>query len=171
MADSDMADTSALADKYDNPDDRREGEALLRAAGLIELPSLEGLPEGPWRYQEQSDAYTHIVRGTGNHFIIQCGQSTKGDQEKLARAIAAIPDMVRELTEFRKLKEYAKSLGQETYLELHAENDRLRALNDELVEALVEARHALEWYEQEKTGESYNNIMINAILAKAKSQP
>ncbi len=31
-----------------------------------------------------------------------------------------------ELAEFTELKEYAKSLGQETYLELHARNERLR---------------------------------------------
>jgi hypothetical protein len=31
-----------------------------------------------------------------------------------------------ELKEFNELKEYAKSLGQETYLELHAKNERLR---------------------------------------------
>jgi cell division protein FtsB len=39
-----------------------------------------------------------------------------------------------ELAEWNELTRYAKSLGQKTYLEIHAENDRLRAQNEKLSE-------------------------------------
>lgn len=52
---------------------------------------------GPWSYQEQSDAYTHIVRegdGSpgGGRFIVQFGQDTSGVAEANARLTAAAPD-------------------------------------------------------------------------------
>jgi hypothetical protein len=42
---------------------------------------------GPWGYQENSDAYTHIVRG----------QNTTGTSEANARLIAAAPELYEEL--------------------------------------------------------------------------
>ena len=45
--------------------------------------------EGPWQYQEESDTYTHIVRGPNNRFICQLPQDTTGKSEAIARLIAA----------------------------------------------------------------------------------
>lgn len=47
---------------------------------------------------------------------------------------AEIERLRAELREFTELKEYAKSLGQETYLELHADNERLRASRNDAIE-------------------------------------
>jgi integrase len=52
---------------------------------------------GPWRYQEESDAYTHIVRGPENLFISQLSQDTSGVAEANARLIAAAPEMLEAL--------------------------------------------------------------------------
>lgn len=41
----------------------------------------------PWKYQERSDAYTHIVRGPSNQFIVQFSQDTIGKSEANARLI------------------------------------------------------------------------------------
>ena len=48
----------------------------------------------PWRYQEQSDAYTHIVRTGENRFLCQLAQDTSGEAEANARLIAAAPDLL-----------------------------------------------------------------------------
>lgn len=50
---------------------------------------------GPWAYQEDSDAYTHIVRGPGNRFICQLAQTTSAEIEANARLIAASPELFR----------------------------------------------------------------------------
>lgn len=52
---------------------------------------------GPWAYQEDSDAYTHIVRGPGNRFICQLAQTTSAEIEANARLIAAAPEMFEAL--------------------------------------------------------------------------
>lgn len=39
----------------------------------------------PWRYQEKSDAYTHIVRSGENRFVCQFPQGTGGTSEASAR--------------------------------------------------------------------------------------
>ena len=56
---------------------------------------------GPWHYQEESDAYTHIVRGPKNVFICQLQQDTTGWAEANARLIAAAPDLLAALNELR----------------------------------------------------------------------
>ena len=53
---------------------------------------------GEWRYQEQSDAYTHIVRA-GDRFIVQFPQSGKETSEANARLTAAAPDLYEALEE------------------------------------------------------------------------
>jgi hypothetical protein len=55
---------------------------------------------GPWRYQESSDAYTHIVRAGENYFICQLPQDTSGKAEANARLIAAAPDLLAALQAF-----------------------------------------------------------------------
>lgn len=47
----------------------------------------------PWHYQENSDAYTHIVRAADNQFVCQMPQDTSGVAEGEARLIAAAPAM------------------------------------------------------------------------------
>jgi hypothetical protein len=54
---------------------------------------------GPWRYQEESDAYTHIVRAGEHYFVCQLPQDTSGKAEANARLIAAAPDMLTILNE------------------------------------------------------------------------
>ncbi len=49
---------------------------------------------GPWTYQENSDAYTHIVRAAENRFICQLAQDTSGVAEGDARLIATAPDLL-----------------------------------------------------------------------------
>ena len=53
----------------------------------------------PWHYQEQADAYTHIVRGSRNEHIVQLPQDTSGKSERMARFIAASPDVAAALKE------------------------------------------------------------------------
>lgn len=50
-------------------------------------------PKGPWHYQEQSDAYTHIVRGPNHEYIGSAPQGTDGGAEATAKLWAAAPDM------------------------------------------------------------------------------
>lgn len=54
---------------------------------------------GPWAYQEDSDVYTHIVRGPGNRFICQLAQTTSAEIEANARLIAAAPELLDALIE------------------------------------------------------------------------
>jgi hypothetical protein len=49
---------------------------------------------GPWRYQEGTDAYTHIVRTGENRFLCQLAQDTSGVAEANARLIAAAPELL-----------------------------------------------------------------------------
>jgi hypothetical protein len=51
---------------------------------------VSGHTPGPWRYQENSDAYTHIVRA-GDRFLCQLAQDTSGEAEANARLLAAAP--------------------------------------------------------------------------------
>jgi hypothetical protein len=52
---------------------------------------------GPWLYQEGADAYTHIVRASGNRFLCQLAQDTSGVAEANARLIAAAPELLAAL--------------------------------------------------------------------------
>jgi hypothetical protein len=52
---------------------------------------------GPWHYQEESDLYTHIVRGPDNFFVCQLQQDTSGYAEANARLIAAAPELLAAL--------------------------------------------------------------------------
>lgn len=46
---------------------------------------------GPWSYQEDSDAYTHIVRGPTGQHVVQFRQDMSGVSEANARLTAAAP--------------------------------------------------------------------------------
>lgn len=52
---------------------------------------------GPWKYQENSDVYTHIVRHGDDRFLCNLGQDTSGRAEADARLIAAAPEMLEAL--------------------------------------------------------------------------
>lgn len=62
-----------------------------------------------WAYQENADAYTHIVRGPNNEFICQLGQDASGKAEARARFIADAPALLAALAErderIRELRE------------------------------------------------------------------
>ena len=49
---------------------------------------------GPWHYQEDSDAYTHIVRGPTGKIIASTAQNSSGEAEANARLIAAAPNLL-----------------------------------------------------------------------------
>lgn len=72
---------------------------------------------GPWAYQEGADAYTHIVRATGNLFLCQLPQDTTGRAEANARLIAAAPTMYHELElaadTFRDLSNVLRAIGKD----------------------------------------------------------
>ena len=52
---------------------------------------------GPWYYQEESDGYTHIVRGPSGCFLYQGQQTDDGISEANARLIAKAPEMLEAL--------------------------------------------------------------------------
>ncbi|WP_313251129.1 hypothetical protein [Stenotrophomonas indicatrix] len=62
---------------------------------------------GPWAYQEDSDAYTHIVRGPSNRFICQLNQSTSAEIEANTRLIAAAPELLEVSKELVRALELA----------------------------------------------------------------
>jgi hypothetical protein len=64
---------------------------------------------GPWAYQEDSDAYTHIVRGHNNRFICQLAQTTSAEIEANARLIAAAPELLEALSNFPSDADYSSS--------------------------------------------------------------
>lgn len=47
-----------------------------------------------WHYQEESDAYTHIVRGPNEKYICGGPQTSKGDVEGDIRFIAGAPHAI-----------------------------------------------------------------------------
>lgn len=49
---------------------------------------------GPWTYQEESDAYTHIVRSPTNMIVHQGPQWMDGVTEANARLIATAPELL-----------------------------------------------------------------------------
>jgi hypothetical protein len=67
---------------------------------------MDGHPVS-WHYREEHDAYTddgrrrHVVRDANGDIIIQCAKFSKTEEEKLARAIASIPNRRREITRLR----------------------------------------------------------------------
>ena len=62
---------------------------------------------GPWVYQENSDAYTHIVREASGAFMCQFAQDTTGKAEGVARFMAHARDDVPTLVQLvRELGEW-----------------------------------------------------------------
>lgn len=68
-------------------------------------PSVARFTPGPWWYQEQSDAYTHIVRAGERRFITQLSQDRSGTAEANARLIAAAPELYAALLEMMVVAE------------------------------------------------------------------
>jgi hypothetical protein len=120
----------------------------------FELPSLEGLPEGPW-----IDGPHPILPGR-LAICADYGSLIAHTWDKTAaRAIARIPDMVREIERLRFLHK--------TYF---ADNERLRALNAELVEALQLSNNLLMLGGYEPASAIGAQVQSNrAVLAKAKA--
>lgn len=55
------------------------------------------ITKGPWHYQEESDAYTHIIRGPNGEFVGSAPQGSKGSDEANARLMAAAPELLKVL--------------------------------------------------------------------------
>ncbi|HGM5034484.1 TPA: hypothetical protein ACKPZU_000216 [Stenotrophomonas maltophilia] len=89
---------------------------------------------GPWAYQEDSDAYTHIVRGHNNRFICQLAQTTSAEIEANARLIAAAPELLMKITGL---------IGAAEYLQARVVETRGADCMDNLDVAIDEARAAI----------------------------
>ncbi len=63
---------------------------------------------GPWAYQEESDGFTHIVRGPTGQHIVQFSQDTKGRSEANARLTASAPELLEALRELHDFAEVDK---------------------------------------------------------------
>jgi hypothetical protein len=67
---------------------------------------MDGRPVS-WHYREDHDAYTddarrrHVVRDANGDVIIHCAKFSKNEEERLARAIASIPNRGAEITRLR----------------------------------------------------------------------
>jgi hypothetical protein len=61
----------------------------------------------PWTYQENSDAYTHILRGPTNGYILQGRQFSDGSEERKIRFIAEA------CNNYHSLKQQLSSLQEE----------------------------------------------------------
>lgn len=77
------------------------------------MTKLAECTPGPWQYQEESDAYTHIVRGPHNYFITQLSQDTSGKSEANARLMALAWDHALLLSAIAQFKAviYVKSVN------------------------------------------------------------
>jgi hypothetical protein len=75
-------------------------DAIADAQTTICTPNFT-LPKdhpAPWSYQDETG---HIVRDANGAVIVRCVKVSKEEEEKLARIIAAIPNMLREITHRR----------------------------------------------------------------------
>jgi len=61
--------------------------------------------KGPWHYQEDSDAYTHIIRGSKGEFIGSAPQGTNGECEANARIMAASPELLEALKKIMEMRD------------------------------------------------------------------
>ena len=107
-----------------------ETKDKLRAAAEAATP-------GPWRYQERSDAYTHIVRAGESYFVCQLSQTGKQSEANARFMALANPANVTALID--------------RIDELSAENERLKkgewhqaSSSDEYVSILKARVHQLE---------------------------
>lgn len=80
--------TPMIANNTEEPLEGQDIPPQSEPRSLIAKPT-----PGPWKYQEDSDAYTHIVRAPGV-FLCQLRQVTDGSAEADARLIAAAPDLL-----------------------------------------------------------------------------
>ncbi len=97
----------------------------------IELPDLSALPPPPWRADETDfDAGWYVENDRGS-FVCEVS-------EEVARAIASIPAMVEEIERLREERDSRVSvellnIERETCDRIRSDNDRLCALNAELL--------------------------------------
>lgn len=95
---------------------------------------------GPWFYQENSDAYTHIVRAAckPNLILVHLRQDTSGVTEANARLIASAPTMFDALAAARQtIYEDRKGL-----FDAHV-NPRTSEVDDEMGKAAIAAYDAV----------------------------
>jgi hypothetical protein len=77
---------------------------------------MSELTKERWHYQEESDAYTHIVRGPSNEHIVQLSQDTSGKAEGRARLMAAAPELLEALRKAEAFIEDELSVRKTSYL-------------------------------------------------------
>lgn len=58
---------------------------------------------GPWNYQEEADAYTHIVRGPANEFICSGPQDSSGRARADMKLAAMAPVLLKSLKELESI--------------------------------------------------------------------
>lgn len=113
---------------------------------------------GPWRYQEESDAYTHIVRGPSNEYVAGFSQDSSGNAEADARFVAMAPKMEGDMAGLREeLKQTnfalrdairAREADASDLGEFRAENTRLEGL----------LRRAYDWIPKRNLIEDGTNV-------------
>lgn len=88
--------------------DRRETQAKAdrlsnRPENIHEYQGCAKHTPGPWHYQKESDAYTHIVRDCEGAMIASTPQWSNGIAEANARLIAAAPELLEALKAWEEL--------------------------------------------------------------------
>lgn len=101
--------------------------------------------QGPWAYQEDSDAYTHIVRGPGNRFICQLAQTTSAEIEANARLTAAAPELLQAMT--KKVQDAEQRMF-EDWLEFNSPSGDHEAIQRQWLESNDYRGFIGEWREQ-----------------------
>jgi hypothetical protein len=71
----------------------------------------------PWSYQDEMG---HVVHDANGAVVVRCVKVSKEEEEKLARVIAAIPNMLREITYHRVRSAKMKSTVAKLEVELCA---------------------------------------------------
>jgi hypothetical protein len=151
------------------PENTVAGEGRMNDySGLVKLAEAAkaATPGEPWHYQEQSDAYTHIVRvinpALNNSLIVaQLGQRTDGVSEAVARHIAAFnPDVaLAMLAEIAALRAQVEA-GQEALSESNQAYYRLNEHNNECERHLDDSAALL--VEISKSGHAHRECTDNA---------
>jgi hypothetical protein len=147
---------------------------------------VEGQPV-PWSYQVDMDPYTddarrtHVIRDACGRIVIQCGKFSKDEEEKLARLITAIPEMVAEIERLsagnEQLNEVAAHFDElagfaaKENADLRARNAELEAtivkLKPELCQALKAAAPRARGAQQTESGDEARIALAAKLLIEA----
>jgi hypothetical protein len=163
------------AGAHGSPEEFEDSKVGREAAAFADLEEgqMKRLPSTPWtlrlEYGTQGPAY-HAIFDAGGNYI---ASTWSGPNEPLARAIAAIPDMLAEIERYRTTITPEGLLA----LEVYDENVRLHAINAEMRKALAAVQQTRgrplrgEWLNDAAFAvarEAYQRA--EAILAKTESE-